>query len=180
MGAVRRDDKAVADHGFVGLPISLRRGQVAGALPGPHRDPYDRMLIAQAVTEISLSSRMNVLSTPMGSGDWGDAGAGCSRHRPYVSGDRPGPNIANREIQGHWTNVNGMEIRKGPKNSHAACVICAFRVAHSGAGKPRPRFEIAKPKGHAVRLRLRSVSVPRIRSSPMIDNLIPKDEAFFI
>lgn len=44
-------DKAVVDQGFVGLPISLRHGQVAGALPGPHRDPFDRMLIAQAMTE---------------------------------------------------------------------------------------------------------------------------------
>jgi len=24
------------------------RGQTAGSLPGPHRDPFDRMLIAQA------------------------------------------------------------------------------------------------------------------------------------
>ncbi len=44
-------DKAIVDQGFVGLPISLRHGQVAGALPGPHRDPFDRMLIAQAMTE---------------------------------------------------------------------------------------------------------------------------------
>lgn len=39
------------DQGFVGLPISLRHGQVAGALPGPQRDPFDRMLIAQAMLE---------------------------------------------------------------------------------------------------------------------------------
>jgi PIN domain nuclease of toxin-antitoxin system len=42
---------AIADQGFIGLPISLRHGQVAGALPGPHRDPFDRMLIAQAMLE---------------------------------------------------------------------------------------------------------------------------------
>ncbi|HTU55591.1 MAG TPA: type II toxin-antitoxin system VapC family toxin [Acetobacteraceae bacterium] len=42
---------AAVDQGFIGLPISLRHGQVAGALPGPHRDPFDRMLIAQAVLE---------------------------------------------------------------------------------------------------------------------------------
>ncbi len=41
----------VVDQGFTGLPISLRHGQVAGALPGPHRDPFDRMLIAQAMLE---------------------------------------------------------------------------------------------------------------------------------
>ena len=42
---------AVAGQGFIGLPISLRHGQLAGALPGPHRDPFDRMLIAQAILD---------------------------------------------------------------------------------------------------------------------------------
>jgi len=42
---------AIVDQGFVGLPISIRHGQIAGALPGPHRDPFDRMLIAQAMLE---------------------------------------------------------------------------------------------------------------------------------
>lgn len=41
----------VADQGFLELAISLDHGQVAGALPGPHRDPFDRMLIAQATRE---------------------------------------------------------------------------------------------------------------------------------
>lgn len=44
-------DRTIVDQGFVGLPISLRHGQVAGSLPGPHRDPFDRMLIAQAMLE---------------------------------------------------------------------------------------------------------------------------------
>jgi PIN domain nuclease of toxin-antitoxin system len=44
-------DGAIVDQGFAGLPISVRHGQVAGALPGPHRDPFDRMLIAQAMLE---------------------------------------------------------------------------------------------------------------------------------
>jgi PIN domain nuclease of toxin-antitoxin system len=38
-------------QGFNALPISLRHGQSAGALPGPHRDPFDRMLIAQALLD---------------------------------------------------------------------------------------------------------------------------------
>lgn len=42
---------AIADQSFIGLPISIRHGQVAGGLPGPHRDPFDRMLIAQAIME---------------------------------------------------------------------------------------------------------------------------------
>ena len=44
-------DGAIVDQGFIGLPISLRHGQVAGALPGAHRDPSDRMLMAQAMLE---------------------------------------------------------------------------------------------------------------------------------
>jgi PIN domain nuclease of toxin-antitoxin system len=44
-------DNAVISQGFVGLPISFRHGEIAGALPGPHRDPFDRMLVAQAMLE---------------------------------------------------------------------------------------------------------------------------------
>jgi len=44
-------EQAVAGQGFAGLPIILRHAQVAGALPGPHRDPFDRMLIAQAMLD---------------------------------------------------------------------------------------------------------------------------------
>ena len=42
---------AIEGQGFVGLPITIRHGQAAGALPGPHRDPFDRMLIAQAMLD---------------------------------------------------------------------------------------------------------------------------------
>ena len=45
----------IAEQGFAALPISLRHGQEAGALPGPHRDPFDRMLIAQALAEKLVS-----------------------------------------------------------------------------------------------------------------------------
>jgi PIN domain nuclease of toxin-antitoxin system len=44
-------DRVIADQGFIGLPINLRHAQVAGSLPGPQRDPFDRMLIAQAMLE---------------------------------------------------------------------------------------------------------------------------------
>ena len=37
--------------GFIGLDITVDHGQRAGVLPGPHRDPFDRMLIAQAQAE---------------------------------------------------------------------------------------------------------------------------------
>ena len=39
---------AVAGQGFEPLPISVQDAERAGALPGPLRDPFDRMLIAQA------------------------------------------------------------------------------------------------------------------------------------
>ena len=41
----------VARQGFIGLDITLDHAQRAGALPGPERDPFDRMLIAQAQAE---------------------------------------------------------------------------------------------------------------------------------
>lgn len=37
--------------GFHPLPISLEHAERAGRLPGPHRDPFDRMLIAQSLAE---------------------------------------------------------------------------------------------------------------------------------
>jgi PIN domain nuclease of toxin-antitoxin system len=36
---------------FTELPISVAHALQAGRLPGPHRDPFDRMLIAQATAE---------------------------------------------------------------------------------------------------------------------------------
>jgi PIN domain nuclease of toxin-antitoxin system len=52
---------AILDQSFVELPISVRHGQVGGALPGPHRDPLDRMLIAQAMVEnlVLVSNEQN-------------------------------------------------------------------------------------------------------------------------
>jgi PIN domain nuclease of toxin-antitoxin system len=38
-------------QGFRELPITLEHGRRAGKLPGPHKDPFDRMLIAQAQSE---------------------------------------------------------------------------------------------------------------------------------
>jgi PIN domain nuclease of toxin-antitoxin system len=41
----------IVAQGFVSLPISFAHGQAAGALPGPHKDPFDRMLMAQAMLD---------------------------------------------------------------------------------------------------------------------------------
>jgi PIN domain nuclease of toxin-antitoxin system len=42
---------AVANQGFSELPITIRHAQVAGDLRATHKDPFDRMLIAQATLE---------------------------------------------------------------------------------------------------------------------------------
>ena len=44
-------EAVIADEGFSALPISLRHAQQAGILPDLHRDPFDRMLVAQTKTE---------------------------------------------------------------------------------------------------------------------------------
>ena len=41
---------AIAAQGFQELPVFVADAARAGALPGPHRDPFDRMLIAQALS----------------------------------------------------------------------------------------------------------------------------------
>jgi PIN domain nuclease of toxin-antitoxin system len=44
-------DRYLARLGCDALPISLEHAVRAGGLPGEHRDPFDRMLIAQAQME---------------------------------------------------------------------------------------------------------------------------------
>ncbi|MGH6900130.1 MAG: type II toxin-antitoxin system VapC family toxin [Geminicoccaceae bacterium] len=41
----------ILKEGFKPLAVTVEHGQRAGALPGPLRDPFDRMLIAQAMLE---------------------------------------------------------------------------------------------------------------------------------
>lgn len=42
---------SIEAEGFIELPISIAHGQMAGALDGHHKDPFDRMLIAQALAD---------------------------------------------------------------------------------------------------------------------------------
>src|SRR2546425_11529410 len=42
---------AMASQGFAPLSITTAHAQRAGSLPGPPRDPFDRMLVAQADLE---------------------------------------------------------------------------------------------------------------------------------
>jgi PIN domain nuclease of toxin-antitoxin system len=44
-------ENGIAESGFDALPIVASHAIKAGQLPAIHRDPFDRMLIAQAVTE---------------------------------------------------------------------------------------------------------------------------------
>lgn len=43
--------RIVAQQTFIALDISMDHAERAGALPGTHKDPFDRMLIAQAQAE---------------------------------------------------------------------------------------------------------------------------------
>ena len=44
-------ESAVARSGFLPLPIDFRHARAAGRLPPYHHDPFDRMLVAQALVE---------------------------------------------------------------------------------------------------------------------------------
>jgi len=41
----------IADQGFVELPITVRHARLAGEMNIAHKDPFDRLLIAQALAE---------------------------------------------------------------------------------------------------------------------------------
>ena len=41
----------IESQGFVPVSITVHHAQRAGGLRGPHRDPFDRMLIVQAQAE---------------------------------------------------------------------------------------------------------------------------------
>jgi PIN domain nuclease of toxin-antitoxin system len=49
--APERLAEAVAASGFLELPIRLQHAVAVARLPALHRDPFDRLLIAQAISE---------------------------------------------------------------------------------------------------------------------------------
>lgn len=52
---------ALATNGFHALPVTFADGDLAGALGGDHKDPFDRMLIAQALNHrVALVSNETV------------------------------------------------------------------------------------------------------------------------
>ena len=44
-------EKAILAHRFEPLPITVEHAEYAGGLPQLHRDPFDRLLVAQALLE---------------------------------------------------------------------------------------------------------------------------------
>ena len=56
-------------RGFVELQVSARHGLIAGALPPHHRDPFDRMLVAQAqregLTLVTHDERIRAYDVPV-------------------------------------------------------------------------------------------------------------------
>lgn len=43
--------EAIENEGFVELPLLAKQAAIIAKLPAHHRDPFDRMLIAQAISE---------------------------------------------------------------------------------------------------------------------------------
>ena len=51
LAVARNLPRAIAGQGFVPLAMTVAHAERAGWLPGRHRDPFDRMLAAQALAE---------------------------------------------------------------------------------------------------------------------------------
>jgi PIN domain nuclease of toxin-antitoxin system len=43
--------ESIAEQDFKVLPVGLEHGRLGGLLPGAHRDPFDRVLAAQALLD---------------------------------------------------------------------------------------------------------------------------------
>jgi PIN domain nuclease of toxin-antitoxin system len=55
---IRTVEQAVDESGFLELPVTFRHAERLRKLPPHHRDPFDRLLIAQAdVEELTLVTR---------------------------------------------------------------------------------------------------------------------------
>ena len=57
---------SIARQGFGELTISVGDAERAGRLPGPHRDPFDRMLIAQALAHDLVIVSIDAAFDPYG------------------------------------------------------------------------------------------------------------------
>jgi PIN domain nuclease of toxin-antitoxin system len=65
---VLRLEDDLAERDFAMLPISFEHGRRAGDLPLGHRDPFDRLLAAQALVEdiaiVSNDEKLSALGAP--------------------------------------------------------------------------------------------------------------------
>jgi PIN domain nuclease of toxin-antitoxin system len=61
--------RIVVDHGFEPLPVTFEHAVEAGRLSLHHRDPFDRMLVAQArvedLTLVTADKRMSRYAVPV-------------------------------------------------------------------------------------------------------------------
>ena len=68
-------ESILADEGFIPLPIAVAHAARAGSLPAIHRDPFDRMLVAQAqvegLTVVSVDSKIRRYSVAVLDGNDG-------------------------------------------------------------------------------------------------------------
>ena len=66
--AIEAIGRVAEQAGFVPLPLTWAHALVAGALPLPHRDPFDRLLSAQAIAEgyalLSADAAFDALGAP--------------------------------------------------------------------------------------------------------------------
>jgi PIN domain nuclease of toxin-antitoxin system len=54
----RTVEEATRESGFLELPVTFRHAERVAALPAHHRDPFDRLLVAQAeVEELTVVTR---------------------------------------------------------------------------------------------------------------------------
>ena len=58
--------EAVTRNGFLALPISPDHAEHAGGLPPHHGDPFDRMLVAQAMLEQMTLGTQDAMMRPYG------------------------------------------------------------------------------------------------------------------
>jgi PIN domain nuclease of toxin-antitoxin system len=58
--------RAIVANGFEELPITALHAERAAALPDHHRDPFDRMLVAQALCESCVLMTRDRAFTPYG------------------------------------------------------------------------------------------------------------------
>jgi len=60
---------ALAEEGFVEIPVSSRHATLAAALPPHHRDPFGRMIVAQAQSEgftvVTRNARIAAYDVPV-------------------------------------------------------------------------------------------------------------------